>query len=609
MKLSGEAHKRHRKPNWTDDEVVKMLEEISFEKTLLMSSFQNITRAKKNIAWDLITERINAVGGNQRDVCEVKKKWKDMKKAAIDRPNVMKKTGGGGKVPEVPYEGLIMDIVGTDTHLRSGIPGSQLTDSWNNTELEETDSVLLHETQLDSDPHHARRLKGRDSWCFYNRAEARGDPRPRHQGNVTTPINREVARQIVPVYRKLADPELLRRCLRGMTRNTNESLHGVIWSRCLKHTFASHDKPMSSSWLRTQVALLDEVFAFAAMRPEDILPSTSCRKTDCLCEYCANMDLKLEALRLFVAKKGLQGATHQDRHDLSRSTLCAKGVTGEYRRLCLDRACVSCGTTAIENRLQPLLETHTEEVIQYQTWGTVEEGDFVSKTNNIITPYSSDDDEMLEEPFRWECAICGVRAPLDRLLVNAENFGDLKAVDSRGHIWMQCATLYCHKKERPHCEALGIHLEWLDLKETLHHPRTASTKVDITIGAVLEIFAWRENIGQTQEAAAKLARSLAGLPVDTMVSSTRGAILRQQTKRKKSRGQRCTGFLQSPFPFLKNRTELPVPQTSTPVLPPTNVSVSNDSSSIPVPSVPSVLLPAHPALNPRLTFVCRVIHK
>lgn len=126
-----DSNKRHRKPNWTEKEVLKMLEEISFEKTLLMSAFQNnITRAKKTLAWEQITERINAVGGNGREVEDVKKKWKDMKKAPIDRPNVMSKTGGGGKVPEVPFEELIMEIVGADTHLRSGIPDSQLSDTW-----------------------------------------------------------------------------------------------------------------------------------------------------------------------------------------------------------------------------------------------------------------------------------------------------------------------------------------------------------------------------------------------------------------------------------------------------------------------------------------------
>jgi hypothetical protein len=77
--------KRPRKANFSDSEILKMLEEISFQKTLLLSAFQNnITREKKNLAWEDITAKVNAVSGNGRDVGDIKKKWKDLKKLAID---------------------------------------------------------------------------------------------------------------------------------------------------------------------------------------------------------------------------------------------------------------------------------------------------------------------------------------------------------------------------------------------------------------------------------------------------------------------------------------------------------------------------------------------
>jgi hypothetical protein len=48
--------------------------------------------------------------------------------------------------------------------------------------------------------------------------------------------------KLEPVYRRLADPKLLKRCTRGKTQNANESLHGVIWSKCSKSVFASREK-------------------------------------------------------------------------------------------------------------------------------------------------------------------------------------------------------------------------------------------------------------------------------------------------------------------------------------------------------------------------------
>ena len=39
------------------------------------------------------------------------------------------------------------------------------------------------------------------------------------------------------MYLRLGDENLLRHCLRVKTQNPNESLHSVIWRKCLKRTF------------------------------------------------------------------------------------------------------------------------------------------------------------------------------------------------------------------------------------------------------------------------------------------------------------------------------------------------------------------------------------
>lgn len=40
-----------------------------------------------------------------------------------------------------------------------------------------------------------------------------------------------------PVFRDLAHPDLLKKCLHGHTQNSNESFNNVIWSRVPKSTF------------------------------------------------------------------------------------------------------------------------------------------------------------------------------------------------------------------------------------------------------------------------------------------------------------------------------------------------------------------------------------
>lgn len=43
--------------------------------------------------------------------------------------------------------------------------------------------------------------------------------------------------ELKPVFRDLGNTSLLKKCLHGGSQNTNESFHGVIWSKCPKGTF------------------------------------------------------------------------------------------------------------------------------------------------------------------------------------------------------------------------------------------------------------------------------------------------------------------------------------------------------------------------------------
>ena len=98
-------------------------------------------------------------------------------------------------------------------------------------------ATFLHALSTDDDPHHDRCPAGISSWCFYQRAVAKGERPGPHEDNVGTPLSREVGRFVKPVYVRLGDENLLRRCLRVKTQNPNESLHSVIWRKCLKTDF------------------------------------------------------------------------------------------------------------------------------------------------------------------------------------------------------------------------------------------------------------------------------------------------------------------------------------------------------------------------------------
>ena len=103
-------------------------------------------------------------------------------------------------------------------------------------------ATLFHCMSTDEEPHHTRCPQGVDSWCFHQRALARDADPPSHLEHIKHALDHDVAEAMVPVYKHMSDPNLLKRLQKGQTQNNNECLHSVIWSRCTKTVFEGHQK-------------------------------------------------------------------------------------------------------------------------------------------------------------------------------------------------------------------------------------------------------------------------------------------------------------------------------------------------------------------------------
>lgn len=55
-----------------------------------------------------------------------------------------------------------------------------------------------------------------------------------HTVHLKTPLNELVLQNIAPLYKRLTETALLKKCLKGQTQNANESLHSFIWRKCEK---------------------------------------------------------------------------------------------------------------------------------------------------------------------------------------------------------------------------------------------------------------------------------------------------------------------------------------------------------------------------------------
>ena len=102
-------------------------------------------------------------------------------------------------------------------------------------------SSFYHCSSTDEKPHHDLCTNGTESWCFYNRAKARGEVQASYK-KMQVYFRNLTAHQleaIKGIYDPLTTDEMMNRFLRGMTQDRNESLHAKIWKICPKHKNAT----------------------------------------------------------------------------------------------------------------------------------------------------------------------------------------------------------------------------------------------------------------------------------------------------------------------------------------------------------------------------------
>ena len=93
-------------------------------------------------------------------------------------------------------------------------------------------AVFHHSVSTDDSPRHQYCP---DSWCKYQRALATRQDVPPHSPRIPADLETFVQ----PVFDRLCDEELLKKCLKGATQNRNESFNNLIWARAPKMEFCS----------------------------------------------------------------------------------------------------------------------------------------------------------------------------------------------------------------------------------------------------------------------------------------------------------------------------------------------------------------------------------
>eukprot|EP00117_Sycon_ciliatum_P049135 scpid97571/ scgid34883/ len=107
---------------------------------------------------------------------------------------------------------------------------------------------------------------GKDSWCGWQKQQAG----VAMEFNHTDTLPKAVLDAIRSLYFRLTDRDLLARCTRGATQNSNECFNGLLWKLCPKELFCS------ASTVETAVYLAVTLFNNGATTIHSVLSALHC---------------------------------------------------------------------------------------------------------------------------------------------------------------------------------------------------------------------------------------------------------------------------------------------------------------------------------------------
>lgn len=137
-----------------------------------------------------------------------------------------------------------------------------------------------HSISTDECHHHEFCPEGPQSWCFFQRAVTEGvEPRAHSKA-----LPADVAQAIRPVYERLSDRSLLAKCIDGLTQNSNESFHSLLWSICPKVRWAC------LRTVDTCLGLAVQQFNKGTTATVDVLEKIEITPTKAVVDYAENQD-------------------------------------------------------------------------------------------------------------------------------------------------------------------------------------------------------------------------------------------------------------------------------------------------------------------------------
>ena len=134
---------------------------------------------------------------------------------------------------------------------------------------------------------------------------------------------------------------------------------------------------------------------FSMLRPSNVLTQKHTKLTQCLCEYCTNIELKLKVVNQQILIQNLSNLRVADKYHAVNLTCCEKGEQYFHKKPCIIRNCKNCEVKGLSDHLGRLLEKNGEEKVSWMKWKMIEG---LGKNKHMaLTSESGTLNEMVEQ--------------------------------------------------------------------------------------------------------------------------------------------------------------------------------------------------------------------
>ena len=166
------------------------------------------------------------------------------------------------------------------------------------------------------------------------------------------PVSLEAIKCVQEFYEANSNPLPYKKLVSKKTSKPRHVMDCSLAQLYEKYTKAHPENPVSAT-------------IFYMHRPIHVKCKSAAKYNGCLCEYCENINLKIQAINR------LEPGTFKDEYDLAACTMCAKPNSLKFNRpQCIRRKCDKCGLTNLDGNLAKVLSQPNRKVI-WQRWELV----------------------------------------------------------------------------------------------------------------------------------------------------------------------------------------------------------------------------------------------